>query len=168
MRNDNRVADERSVAEIAVFHSDAVSRDVALAGLRSGLARAVLASVAGGAGIAVVADLAVQGHFAVLASQRFVTDIQRALVIVIAVQRSHAYALAALADVNYCTHCSVIAIRAVRCWRVGAFSALTNVSRAFIAIIRAFGVVGSVHTSAGRVAGVVSADITVIALDACS
>lgn len=64
-------------------------------------------------------------------------DVQCAFLVVVAVQRSCAYALAPLADVNDGAHCAVIALNGVGCE----------------------------DTSAGRDARVVGADIAVIALD---
>lgn len=69
MRHDSRVALERAIAEVAIFFASAVDCGVAFAVvLRAGLAGAVLTGVIHGASIAIVAGLAVQGGFAVLAA----------------------------------------------------------------------------------------------------
>lgn len=131
------VADKRAVAEVAVFFARAVGRGIAFACLRSGLACAVLTNVIHGARVAVVTGLAVHGRLAVLAPQRFVTDVQCAFLAIVAVQRSCAYALATLADIQHGAHRAIVAI----------------------------GVVWSEDAAAGRDAGVVGADIAVVALD---
>lgn len=138
MRHCVGVADERAVAEVAVFHSGTVRSNVALAGLCPCFAYAILTGVIHCASVVVIARLVIHGCLAVLTTKCFVADIQGALVGIITIQWSRANALVALADVHQCAHCVVVAISAV--W--------------------------SKDTADGRVAGIVGADITVIALDA--
>lgn len=98
VRHHKCVTNESAVTEISILKLGAIFSSVAFAGLRTGLARAVLAGVAHSASVAVVTRCAAK--FAVLATERLVANIQRALVAIIAVKRRGTDAYPAFTLVN--------------------------------------------------------------------
>ncbi len=131
------VAEQRAIAEVSVFLASAITGLRARTGIGPGLARAGRADVADGAAIAVIARCGVVG---VGATRYFVTGISRAWIAVIAQRRR-------------CHHgADAVAARA------GVAAA------AGVAVVAGQGV-GYVDAAGADVAGVASAQVTVIASD---